>query len=78
MYSRAPFSGADQKARGLCERDWPWDNRCALPGIKFRNTYARACFELTLICLVLATGGGGTFIYGQNSYVPRGRVSILK
>ena len=30
------------------------DNRCALPGIKFRRTYARTCFELTLICLVLA------------------------
>ena len=30
------------------------DNRCALPGIKFRKTYARTCFELTLTCLVLA------------------------
>ena len=32
----------------------PWDNRCALPGIKFRKTYAHTSFELTLTCLVLA------------------------
>ena len=32
----------------------PRDNRCALPGIKFRKTYARTCFELTQTCLVLA------------------------
>ena len=29
------------------------DNRCALPGIKFRKTNTRTCFELTLTCLVL-------------------------
>ena len=32
----------------------PRDNRCALPGIRFRKTYAHTCFELTLTCLVLA------------------------
>ena len=32
----------------------PQDNRCVLPGIKFRKTYARTCFELTLTYLVLA------------------------
>ena len=32
----------------------PRDNRCALPGIKFRKTYAHTSFELTLTCLVIA------------------------
>ena len=32
----------------------PRDNRYALPGIRFRKTYADTCFELTLTCLVLA------------------------
>ena len=31
----------------------PRYNRCSLPGIKFRKTYVRTCFELTLTCLVL-------------------------
>ena len=29
----------------------PRDNRCSRPGIKFRKTYARTCFELTLKAL---------------------------
>ena len=32
----------------------PRDNSCALPGIRFRKTYSRTCFELTQTCLVLA------------------------
>ena len=32
----------------------PRDNRCAVPGITFRKTYALTCFELTPTCLVLA------------------------
>ena len=32
-YSRAPCLGADQKARGLWERDWPWTAVSALLGL---------------------------------------------
>ena len=28
----------------------PRDNRCALPGIKFRKMYARTCFDSDLSC----------------------------